>query len=398
MRFVNWRVLLSAIFVVLLLLPAGVSAVDYHVNNRGELVIEDRPSGTNAAAPAQKPFYDEAERLRQAAAAAERQRQATAAADRQRQALEAERQRSQEIIAAANARTRQLNAQSQAMQGAVVAYGNILQQMINQNAQEKRDQREREEEKERLRQEAEEAEAERLRLEQEARDNAPANPMYNLAEYTGPAQPNPGDIKLASFTTTDQRKSPDIAGLSRTLFDTPVKPEIAADQSKRPDISSYSHSLFDSPAKPPEAGSKAGGQVTPEENTNYRRALFGTPEQLTLAADVAKETTSILASNVIDQIKEGEDVDIAEAAKTGIKDKLIEIIDTGVRELINILPESSSFEAEAYYNTFLRQDTRMINPFEARENVTKYFEEMVGKRLDIFFASNTSEQSTASTR
>ena len=111
------------------------------------------------------------------------------------------------------------------------------------------------------------------------------------------------------------------------------------------------------------------------------------PSQPITAVALAKETTKVLTSKLMGQIRSGADVDIKAAARSGIADKLQEIVNIALREWIAALPDDPRFDAGVYYSTFLDPDTTMLTPAQAARHLSAYFEYLVGRPLDVFFAS-----------
>jgi hypothetical protein len=101
------------------------------------------------------------------------------------------------------------------------------------------------------------------------------------------------------------------------------------------------------------------------------------------------QTVETLGDELFGQLESGKEIDLRAAARSGIdevlKSTLFNSVDALTKSLISKLPEDPRFDATVYYNTFLNPDTRMTTPWDAYQNISAYFDAMVGEPMDEFF-------------
>lgn len=220
--------------------------------------------------------------------------------------------------------------------------------------------------------------------------------------YTGPPPGNPIPVSepprrvfdsLSSLLDDSSRAAPPGSGLSQYAGldggnSGESRPGSAASgaaargqTTRQSEASALASDLFDSPTdRSGTAGSRASSTV-PAEYAGY-----------------ARETTSVLADELFGQVQRGEAVDIRAAARTGIEAKLTEMktatlnaVDDGLRSIIQRLPDHPSFDPAIYYNTFLSPQTRVLTPWQAKENIRAYYDKMAGQPLDDFLEIRAAE-------
>ena len=215
---------------------------------------------------------------------------------------------------------------------------------------------------------------------------------------------NPSPLQTSSLTVTDQPYQPP-QRLGDLFNDSQAGPNPSNPDSQQPTPSA---SLFSELAHNqdvsdgsgavaiPTDGNSASSSTQPSGDSTGRlqdlsdsaRDLFGD------AKAVAKKTGRTLTDELFGQVRNGEDVDIRAAAKSGIDGKLqemkgaaVDMLDDKTRSLISQLPEDKRFDYQTFYNTFISPKTQVMTPFQAKQNIGAYFNEMVGKRLDEFFGT-----------
>jgi hypothetical protein len=138
----------------------------------------------------------------------------------------------------------------------------------------------------------------------------------------------------------------------------------------------------------------AGADVVSPAGSSDARDSFGSSQNVSDAARAAdREVIRNLADELFGQTRRGENVDLREAARAGIaahlnamKEDSVSAADAALRSLISRLPDDARFDAQTYYSTFISPETSMLTPGRARRNTQKYFEKMVGQKLDEFFS------------